>query len=379
MVSVPKDTRAARVGRDASRDLSHIRVAIVFRDQPLHTIKAHDMSTIRWLCISRALSHAGFSVDVIVNSENGVCRKGPNLRYVPKSRVDWNRYDVVKTLFHTGFDALTAYGGDSHPFIISKLGSVVGSRDGIDGVHFYGREREGFFETQRAIADKSRYVTILTEESSALWAREHGGGENILRVPTGVDRMVPLPSRNPYREFSEKIAVFIGNFYAGRQAEVNRLWQLKLNDLGHLLRGKGIRLCVVGNGNSDVLDHRCVTYLGPVDHSRIWDYQYHANIGIVLAQGNIQHNESSKIYYYLRTGLRVVSERPVPNNHLIRTTGLGYVAEFNDSIMMADMIEAAANASWDSRPAIELMVKHHTWDDRVETYKQLICRELSLI
>lgn len=378
MVSVPRDTRAPRVGTGASRNLSHIRIAVVFRDQPLQTIEAHDMSTIRWLRISRALSHAGFSVDVIVNSEGGIRRKGPNLRYVPKSGVDWGRYDVVKTLFHTGFDALAAYGGTSHPFIISKLGSVVGSRDGIEGVHFFGPEREGFFETQRVIARKSRYVTILTEESSELWAREHGGSHNVLRVPTGVDRMVPAPSHNPYRKFDEKTAVFIGNLYSERQAEVNRLWQLKLNDLGRSLRNKGVRLCVVGNGTSDLLDHRCVTYLGPVEHSRIWDYQYHADVGIVLAQGETQHNESSKIYYYLRTGLPVVSERPVPNNHLIHATGLGYVAEFNDSVMMANMIEAAANETWDRRPAIDEMMNHHTWDNRADTYTRLICRELSL-
>ena len=358
-------------------DISSIRIAVVFRDQPLQTIRVQDMAAVRWLRVSRALSRAGFSVDVIVSGVDKVSHKGPNLRYVPATHADWDRYDVVKTLFHTGFDALVRYGGASHPFIISKLGSVVGSRDGVEGVHFYGGEREGFFETQKVIAQKSRYVTILTEPSIELWRQEHGHGNKMLFVPTGVDRMVPFASTNPYQDFKEKIAVFIGNFYSGKQKEVNLLWQLKLNELGGMLKNKGVRLCVVGAGDAENLDERLVTYLGPVEHSKIWDYHYHAHVGIVLAQGPVQHNESSKIYYYLRTGLPVVSEEPVPNNYLIETTGLGYISKFNDSVMMAEMIEAAAHRDWDAGPAIQEMVAQHTWDDRVDTYRRLICQELS--
>ncbi len=40
--------------------------------------------------------------------------------------------------------------------------------------------------------------------------------------------------------------------------------------------------------------------------SAYWDWQHHARAGIVFAQGPVQDNESSKIYYYLRTGLPVI-------------------------------------------------------------------------
>ena len=61
--------------------------------------------------------------------------------------------------------------------------------------------------------------------------------------------------------------------------------------------------------------------LGKVAAEAVWDGQRAARAGVVLAQGPAQDNESSKIYYYLRTGLPVVCERPVPNAWLIEETG----------------------------------------------------------
>src|SRR5690606_26688335 len=107
----------------------------------------------------------------------------------------------------------------------------------------------------------------------------------------------------------------------------------------------------------------------------IWDYQYHADVGVVLAQGPVQHNESSKIYYYLRTGLPVVSENPVPNNHLIEQTGLGYVCDFKDTGMFADLVAEAVAARWAKPGAIDHMVANHTWDLRVRDYRHLLCRD----
>jgi len=363
--------------RPERQDLPIIRIAVVFRKQRLDTIKATDMAVIRWLRMSQALARAGFEVDVVVDAPNGAAQKSQNLRYVTNARVRWEDYDVVKTLFHSGFDALCSYGGDAHPFIISKLGSVVGHRDDVDGVHFFGRERRELFETQLKISERSAYVTVLTQPSRDLWVREHGGGDRSLFVPTGVDRVLPDPGPNPYRGFDEKIAVYIGNLYRDRQAEVNRLWQSKLNALGHRLKARGVRLCVIGDGDAGLLDSRCVTYLGAVDHARIWDYHYFAHVGIVLAQGDVQHNESSKIYYYLRAGLPVVSERPVPNNHLIETTGFGYVSEFGDTVMMSDMIARTALRTWDSADTVQYMLDHHTWDARASYYRRLIRRDLS--
>jgi len=97
---------------------------------------------------------------------------------------------------------------------------------------------------------------------------------------------------------------------------------------------------------------------------------------LVLAQGRVQHNESSKIYYYLRAGLPVISEKPVPNNRIIQEANLGYLVEYNQNEEIADRIEEAIRKDWDRAGAIRYILDHHTWDHRVEQYFRLIRSEL---
>lgn len=352
-----------------------IRIATLYRKEFFENFFPADMSLIRWLKISEALAETGFKVDMIVNAESGLNKQIPNLSYIPYSRFDWRRYDIIKTLFHEGFESLQSEGGDDHPFIISKLGSVVGNHDGSEGVHFFNQEREELFETQKKINQKSKYITILTDASRRLWETEFGGKTNILLVPTGVDKTIPPPGQNPYGPLREKIAVYIGNLYVDTQKEINLLWQAKLNRLGNLLKKKGIKLFLVGPGKIDRLDQSVVTYLSPVDNDRIWDYQYFADVGIALAQGAVQHNESSKIYYYLRTGLPVVSEAPIPNNHIIKEADLGLIADYGDDQMMADMIADAVHRKWQKDDAVKHVLDHHTWGKRAEAYGRLIRKE----
>jgi hypothetical protein len=86
---------------------------------------------------------------MIVNAQCGLIQKAPNLRYVPYCCVDWSQYDIIKTLFHKGFESLCSEEQDNHPFIISKLGSVFGNHDDTEGVHFSNGERADLLKPQR--------------------------------------------------------------------------------------------------------------------------------------------------------------------------------------------------------------------------------------
>ncbi len=342
----------------------------------------YDMSYIRWFKISEALARRGHQVDIATAEYKFSLRKPvlpmmPNLRRVPLSRVAWDEYDVVKTLFHQGFTTLERYGGAGHGFIISKLGSVV-DKDDAAGIYFYGRRRRALYATQERIAARSRFVTVLTEPARRLWETRFGGG-NVLLVPGAVDRDIPPPGPDPYPDREGVRCVFSGNLYrSDTQAEANRVIVAKLNELGARLGSRGARLYVVGPGRVQALDPRWVTYLGAVPYQASWDYLYHARIGILVAAGPSMHNnESTKIYHYLRAGLPIVSEAGFPNDDVIREAALGFVVPNGDLATMASCCIEAAAAGWNRQAAVAYVLEHHTWDARAGIYDRVIRQHLA--
>lgn len=354
-----------------------VRILTVYSALPIKKLGFFTMDTVRWLKVSEALARQGFSVDMLAGGIKRRKEISCGVNMIPFSDVKFNEYHIVKTLFHEGFETLMRLKGDRHPFIISKLGSVVAGRKTC-GVYFDSVTRRYLFSIQKRISRASRYVSILTEESINLWLTEFGNKQKILQVPTAVDRVIPRRGPNPYARYKEKIALFAANIYgkdaAGKNAQkdLNIIFQRRLNNIGWLLKKKGIRLCLVVSGDTELLDNNCVTNFGKIDNSRIWDYQYYAHAGLVLAQGKHQHNESSKIYYYLRTALPVISESPVPNNDLILDSGCGYIAGFGDDNLIADLTAKAINRKWDKPSVVRYILNNHTWDKRIEVYKSII-------
>ncbi len=342
-------------------------------------IVLRDMSCIRWLKIAEALARAGHEVDIATNeagwrTDPTLVALAPNLRRVPLAAVRWTDYDVVKTVFHGGFETLEKYGGAGHPFIVSKLGSVVGPRD-MAGVYFYGAMRAGLWATQEKIHRASRYVTVLSPQAEALWRECHGPRGGFVLVPGGVDANIPpAPAESPFPNDSARKCLFAGNVYTlDYQGEANRVLTGKLNDLGRLLAADGIRVYFLGNGDLDRLNSRYVTNLGNVLYERSWDYFRHADAGIVVSAGPFMHNnESSKIYHYLRAGLPVVSEEGFPNDHVVRESGLGFVASNGDMGRMAELIREAVAARWDRERAVGYVLARHTWDVRVRAYQGVL-------
>ena len=191
-----------------------IRIATVYKRDSLERSQIQAMDTIRWLRVSEGLADLGFSVDMIVDAPAALGVPRPNLRYVPLSAVDWSLYQVVKTLYPTGLRVLLDSGGAEHPFIIARVGSVVGPTDDTPGVFFVGEERRALWELHQVVNERARYVSLVTEPSRVLW-QTHFGRPPVLVVPTGVDRIVPSPRWNPFARSSGKHAVHVGNIYGG--------------------------------------------------------------------------------------------------------------------------------------------------------------------
>lgn len=345
-------------------------------------ITLFDMSYIRWFKISEALSRLGHQVDMATDEFRLRNNKQPiimgrNLKRVPLAEVKWNNYDVVKTLFHLGFVTLETYGGTGHPFIISKLGSVVGPKE-MKGIYFYGETRKWLYSIQKKINKTSKYVTLLNKPAKELWDKCFGRKDNILIVPGGVDRNIPPPVKNPYPKKNKMKCLFAGNIYIkDTQPEANKLLIDKLNKLGKFLLGRGIQLYMIGPGDVRRLNKKYVHYLGVVPYDEAWDYFYFSHVGIAIVPGKfLQNNESSKIYHYLRVGLPVVVESGFPNENIVTESKLGFIVENGNLELMAEKIEEAAHNEWDRDYAINYILNNHTWDKRAEFYDKIIKRSL---
>lgn len=349
----------------------------MYRDGPL-AAGFLEASFLRWFKISEALVARGHRVDIAVNAPGDFRRRFPvragrDLWEVPLGKVRWEDYDAVKTLFHVGFETLEKYGGASHPFIISKLGSVVDKED-RPGVYFYGEHRRRLYRIQERVSERARYVALLTRASRRLWVSRFGGARRTLLVPGAADRALPPPGGDPYPPGGRRRCLFAGGIYStAYQPEAHAELAGKLNLLGRTLARRGIRLFAVGTGDASGLDPRGVTHAGPVPYERSWDYLRHADVGIVLALGrNPNHNESTKIYHYLRAGLPVVCESGFPNEGLITRVRLGFIVPNGDMEAMAARIEEAARARWDKRRAVRAILKGHTWDERAARYERAL-------
>lgn len=347
-----------------------------------------DMSYVRWLKMSEALAAFGHEVDIAtrepgraanalggrvarvlgVEARRDVVEMGPRLRRVPLERVRWQEYDVVKTLFHIGFETLERHGGADHLRIVSKLGSVV-DREDRPGIYFYGARRRALFAVQERIAARSRAVTVLTASSRARWEGCFGPRGTMLLVPGAVDAELAAAGADPYAVGRPR-CLFAGNVYDPvSQPEAHAVLVAKLNEVGRRLAASGIRLCFMGPGERRALDRRAVEDLGVVPYARSWPYLQHADVGLVLALGPVPNeNESTKIYHYLRAGLPTVCEAGFPNEGLVEEAGLGHVVANGDVAGLADAVVAAVRAAWDRKRAVDLVLDRHTWRHRAAVY-----------
>jgi hypothetical protein len=351
------------------------RIVTVYRNEQKEFLPV-DMSYIRWLKISEALARRGHDVDIATNEKkNGVpfpVSMAPGLRRVQLSDVCWSDYDVVKTVFHSGFDTLEEWGGTGHPFIISKLGSVV-AHENREGIHFYGEIRHRLYQTQEKIAMTSHYVTVLSTSAKELLNVVHGRSDNVLLVPGGADDQIPEAGEDPFPDNGMRV-IFAGNIYShSHQPEANRILVEKLNALGKALKVRGACLYFLGPGDVTGLDCDSVIHIGPVVYEKAWNYLQYAHAGVVVVSGSFLHNnESTKIYHYLRAGLPCVVESGFPNQNLVRECELGFIAENGNMERMADLAVEACRRDWNRDSAIDHIRKHHTWDQRVEVYDRLL-------
>jgi hypothetical protein len=356
-----------------------VRIALVYNTERIGIAHPTEMARIQLVETASALARLGHHVDIATAELGLQFRRRPivmddGVRRVPLSRVQWDDYDVVETNFHQGWETLVRYDGADHPFIIAKLGSVVGAQE-MAGIYYYGRDRERMFATQGAIHDRARCITLLSRPAQALWEQSFGPREGHLLVPGAAASRIPPMGSDPFPPRNGVRVLFAGNLYDS-QPEATRTLSDKLNALGErLFRGGKGRVFFAGPGDTRKLDRRLVTNLGPVPYHASWQHMLYADVGVVVSAGSFVHNnESTKIYHYLRAGLPVVSESGFPNDHVITESGLGFVVPSDDMDGLADRVLDAATREWNRGAATSYILANHTWDARMRVYDDLFRR-----
>lgn len=368
------------------------RIVLVYNTQRIRIATPVEMARIQQIEMARVLVRLGHQVDIAtcelaLQFRRGPIEMGDGLRRVYLPRVRWDEYDVVETNCHQGWETLARYGGTDHPFVIAKIDSVVGARD-LPGIYFQGRIREQMFATQRAVHDGARYLTLRTQPAQDLWTETFGPRDGHLIVAGAAPAEIPPKGPDPFPPRVGLRVLFSGNLWAphatsgsGRSntGHPRLLLSEKLNTLGQLLAPHG-RLFFTGTGDTSHLDERFVTNLGVFPYEQSWQHMFHADVGIVVVAGDfMQNNETTKTYYYLRSGLPTVSESGFPNDDVVRDSRLGFIVPNGDMETMAARIMEAAHTSWNRDAGVRYILEHHTWEARMKTYDDVIARHVPAV
>lgn len=318
------------------------------------------MDLIRWTEMGRQLVSSGWGVHLVTDRPAGVCQL-QGLPVIDAAEAFWDQYDTVKVCYQHSIDLVPP-----HPSIVVRMCRVADDerplRDGI--------RRVEMLRQQQRISEIARYVAFNDQENSRRWRVAYGDKQQTLIVPTGCPERIPEAAENPYKP-GRRVVLFCGSLTAPRFVPMLNSVSAALRSVApdvdvHFL-GRN-RLHVYG-ASDQVLDADLITIHSPVDVEESWQYLLHADIGLALApSADAFECELAKIYYYLRTGLPVVTESNVLNRSLIEETGHGAVAKYNDVGDFVDKIDAALALAPRSARVMRYMASTHTWRQRADVY-----------
>jgi glycosyltransferase involved in cell wall biosynthesis len=232
--------------------------------------------------------------------------------------------------------------------------------------------REQLLRSQTIIRNRASFVVVNNTENEERWHTLYGPRPPVIRVPTGCPSVIPLPEKSPFYPH-EKVILFLGSIAAPRMV-------LIINEIARHLKGiarvhfiGSNKSCLYGKNKEDALSPLIVQH-GVLPEDRIWNYIFHARIGLAVATGPCPFdNDMSKIFSYLRGGLPVLSEEPIINNSLIRETGFGLTFQYDNIENLTEKaLMLLRNPPLEKREAVMArMADEESWERRVDIYVKL--------
>ena len=332
-----------------------MRLGIVFHKNPLAPPVRIDL--IRLRAISLELTVRGATVEIIAPVE----KSGRLADAVPVRPLgvlqEPSRYDLVKTCYHPSIELIGNYKGP----VVSRLVRVVDekwpARDEAD--------RPALLRRQEMVFRRARGLILNNKANADRWQAIYGPKPPIYLIPNGCPPHLPALGEKPYAT-NRPVVLFLGSLAAPRMADLINELAERIHPLAavHFIGRNVIHL--YGGGREDNLSPLVVRH-GEIGEPELWNYIAHANAGLALAASpQFFDNDLSKILYYLRAGLPVLSEERVLNNDLIRQTGYGRIFKFgNIEDLTANLWQLLEHPPAElGKRAVGLAAGRHSWKNR---------------
>ena len=340
-----------------------MKVGMVFHKNPFAPQSSIDL--IRLKAILGGLIRKGIETEILAPvPHEGVM--GGLIPVRPLSHIMKGHYDSIKTSYHFSIELIRDYEGPIVSRIVRVVDDLLPERD--------EKWRERLLGCQQQISQRSSVLVLNNLENKRRWQLFYGHSLPIILVPTGCPLQIPQPRKNPFNG-KERIILFLGSIAAPRMISMMNTLAARLEGTAgvHIVGSNKVHWYDAGDGCDAI--HPSIIQHGEIPEEDIWDYIFHADMGLALATGpHVFDNDLSKIYNYLRGGLPVLSETPVPNNDMIDQTGLGKIFRFGD---MEDLIDGALSLLKNPptrerrNAAMALMAAEHSWERRVDIYEHL--------
>jgi len=214
----------------------------------------------------------------------------------------------------------------------------------------------------------------------------YGNIKNLVNIPNACPYEIPLPNNNPYtnRKKDLPVALYLGSLGSDYQ------WS-KLAELSSYLKNKVnfyiVSFHIPSKADKIIKNSSTLFKLPAVDNNLIWNYFFHADVGIGLNgdsytkwdKNNITsktcRNDIAKIYYYKRAGLPVVVPDNVSNHNLL-TKKHDYIVPTNSgSFSMNQYAQAViriANQGKRDIGAITYFKFKQSYRNRVKEFMEII-------
>ncbi|MFH0958180.1 MAG: hypothetical protein V1897_05695 [Pseudomonadota bacterium] len=337
-----------------------MRVALVFHKNPFAPPAGIDL--IRLRAISTGLSKRGIQADIVAPvSKQGTLEYNVKVYGVERLH-DSSAYDIVKTCYHDSIRLVPP--GQKN--VVSRIVRVVDRKFPERDQKF----RSSLIECQEMIRDRACAVIFNNFENRSRWITFYGESTDTELVPTGCPSIIPAQGKTPYNT-SKKILLFLGSVAATRMVQIMNELAERVSDVAeiHLLGLNKTEMYGAGSELSDLIVNH-----GEKTELETWDYIYNADVGLAFATGPLPFdNDISKIYSYLRGGLPTLSEEPILNNKLVEGLGYGSTFGYGDmEALVSSCRRLLANPPLVKRQQVmRLMVRDHSWDERVARYVRL--------